>query len=94
MKMEVRMLTQNEYLADKLYEQRRDDILRQSLEDQMLRREGLLKPGILGELRNRSAAWLGRMLVSVGRRLESAGASKSALDTRPNPFRPNGLSIH
>ena len=77
------MFNQNEYVADKLYEERRDEILRQSLEDGMLRREGLLKTGQFAELRCRAATWLGHLLVSAGQRLECAGV-----------FRPSGLSVH
>ncbi len=72
------MFTQSDYVLNEIYAQKRAEIRRQFEEERMLRRAGLLKPGLFARAFSHIAGSLGHILVSLGRRLERIERMDSA----------------
>jgi hypothetical protein len=72
------MFTQSDYLMNEIYEQKRAAIQREFKEERMLRRAGLIKPGLIARFGSHIAGSLGHILVSLGRRLERIERMDSA----------------
>jgi len=64
------MFTQSDYVMNEIYEQKRAAIRREFEEEQMLRRAGLVKPGMFSRIGSHLAGSQGHALVFLGRRLE------------------------
>ncbi len=66
------MYTQSNYVIERIHKDAYDSAYREAEKLRALRRAGLLKPGRLEQITCRGIACLGRLLVTVGRRMERA----------------------
>jgi hypothetical protein len=76
------MFAANEYVMNKVYEQRRDEIRREAEDIEMLRQAGLLRPGFFSRTARHAAGIFGQMLISLGRRLQHLESASPAVHAR------------